>query len=59
MALATAAADDQELLFARIKHSDLELSSVIQLPDLPVFTKEALALHVDGSLPRMATPDPW
>jgi hypothetical protein len=59
MALTNDAGDDHESLFNSIKHSDLNLNDLIQIPDLPILSKEALELLVDRSRPRVPTPDPW
>jgi hypothetical protein len=59
MALTNDAGDDHESLFNSIKYSDLSLNDLIQIPDLPVLSKEAMELLVDRSRPRVPTPDPW
>jgi hypothetical protein len=59
MAATTNGGDDDDALFISIKHADLKLDRVIQVPDLPVLTKEALDLLVDKSRPLFPTPNPW
>lgn len=52
-------ADDDKPFFNSIKQSDLNLGAPIEIPDLPILTKEALEKYVDRSLPRIPTPEPW
>jgi hypothetical protein len=59
MAAITNGGDGDDALFNSIKYADLKLDGVIQVPDLPVVTKEALDLLADRSRPRFPTPDPW
>ena len=52
-------ADADKALFNNIKQSDLNLGTLIEIPDLPILAKEALEKFVDRSLPCIPTPEPW
>jgi hypothetical protein len=58
MAVVTSGGVDQPL-FVEIRHSDLDLGCLIEIPDLPILSKDDLQGLIDRSQPRIPTPDPW
>ncbi len=44
--------------FPRAQLTPIKPSAQIELPDLPIFTKEQLQSRVDRTLPRIPTPNP-
>ncbi len=52
-------AGEDKALFNSIRLSDLDLHTPVEIPDLPILTKEDLEKFVDRSLPRVSTPKPW
>jgi len=57
MAVVTNEVVDQQL-FDDIRHSELDLGCLIEIPDLPILSKDDLERFIDRNRPRIPNPDP-